>query len=118
MPVLALPRELGRPGPVAAQPDLRVTRAVDRARLDETEHRRAVRALDAEHLAAGVGVRVEVDQPDRPARSAIAAMHGSVIEWSPPSVTGSAPASTTSPTSRSIAACVAAGSAGMTGASP
>ena len=39
-------------------------------------------------------------EPDRPRRAATAAMSGSVIEWSPPSVTGSAPASTTSPTSR------------------
>ena len=45
-------------------------------------------------------------------------MHGSVIEWSPPSVTGITPASTTSPTTRSIAARVASGFAGTTGASP
>ena len=45
-------------------------------------------------------------------------MFGSVIEWSPPSTIGIAPASSTSPTVRSIAACDAAGSAGTTGASP
>ena len=32
--------------------------------LDEPVHRRAVRVLDAEDLGAGVGVRVEVDEPD------------------------------------------------------
>ena len=65
--VAALPFELGRPRPVAAQPDLRVPRAGDAPRFDEPEHRRAVRALDAEDLRPGVGVRVEVDQPDGPA---------------------------------------------------
>jgi len=68
-PALALPLELGRPGPVPAQADLRVPRACHRAGLDEAEHRRPVRALDAEHLAARVGVRVEVDQADRTAAS-------------------------------------------------
>jgi hypothetical protein len=66
-PAFALPPEFGRPGPVAAEADLRVARAGDRTGLDEPEHRRPVRALDAEHLAARVGVRVEVDQPERPA---------------------------------------------------
>ena len=37
------------------------------AGLHEPVHRRAVRALDAEHLRAGVGVRVEVQQADGPA---------------------------------------------------
>ena len=32
--------------------------------LDESVHRRPVRALDREDLAAGVGVRVEVDEAD------------------------------------------------------
>ena len=67
--VLALPVELGRPGPVAAQPDLRVAPAGTLPRLDEPVHRRAVRDGDAEHLGPGVGVGVEVDQA-RPARAA------------------------------------------------
>jgi hypothetical protein len=45
-------------------------------------------------------------------------MSGSAIEWSPPRTIGIALAATTSPTVRSIAACVRAGSAGSTGASP
>ena len=53
-----------------------------------------------------------------PRREAIARMSGSAIEWSPPRMIGSAPASTTWPTSASIAACVRTGSAGSTGASP
>ena len=43
---------------------------------------------------------------------------GSVIEWSPPSSTGVAPAASTSPTTVSIAACERRGSPGSTAASP
>jgi hypothetical protein len=53
-----------------------------------------------------------------PRLEAAAVTFGSVIEWSPPSTTGSTSASTTSPTVRSIASCERVGSAGMTGASP
>jgi hypothetical protein len=52
-------------------------------------------------------------------RAAHARCHGSAIEWSPPSVIGITPASTTSPTSlldRRVR--FATGSAGTTGASP
>jgi hypothetical protein len=45
-------------------------------------------------------------------------MVASAIEWSPPSTSGTAPASTTSPTVCSIAWCERTGSAGTTGASP
>ncbi len=45
-------------------------------------------------------------------------MSGSAMPWSPPSTIGIAPAASTWPTVRSIAAWVAAGSAGRTGASP
>ena len=41
-----------------------------------------------------------------------------MIEWSPPSTAGSAPAASTWPTVASIAACEVAGSAGTIGASP
>ena len=64
-PALALPGELRLVGPVAAQPDLDVARGVNVPLLDQPVHRRAVRDLDAPHLRAGVGVRVEVDEPDR-----------------------------------------------------
>ena len=53
------------PGPVAAQADLHVAAPVDVAVADEPVHRRPVRDLDAEHLLAGVRVRVEVDEGDR-----------------------------------------------------
>ena len=64
-PALLLPGELLRAGPVAAQADLDVSVRVDDACLDEPVHGRPVRDLDAEDLRAGVGVRVEVDEPDR-----------------------------------------------------
>jgi hypothetical protein len=67
-PAAPLPRELGLARPVAAQPDLDVPVSVDVAALDEPVHRRAVRALDAEDLRAGVGVRVEMGEPDRAVR--------------------------------------------------
>ena len=66
IPCSRLPGELRLAGPVAAQADLHVARRVDVPGLDEPEHRRPVRELDAEDLAAGVGVRVEVDEADRP----------------------------------------------------
>ena len=94
MKKLVIPRSAcqanpSRPGPVAAQADLDVAGRVDVPLLDEAEHRRAVRALDAEHLAAGVGVRVEVDEPERAAAlRATRGASGSVIEWSPPSTIG------------------------------
>ena len=53
--------------------------------------------------------------PTGPRRRAIARMSGSAIEWSPPRITGSAPASTTSPTIASIASCVRTGLPGSTG---
>ena len=56
--------------------------------------------------------------PTGPCTAAHARTHGSVIEWSPPSTTGSAPAASTWPTVASIAACDVTGSAGITGASP
>ena len=112
-----LPRELLLGRPVAAQPDLRVARGVDVAGFDEAEHRRAVGALDAEHLGARVRVRVEVED-QRGRRAATARTFGSVIEWSPPSTTGSAPASTTSPTSARSPRAFAPGRPGTTGASP
>ena len=105
--------------PVAAQADLDVAGRVDVALLDQAVHRRAVRELDAEHLACRCrcgcrsgGARAARGGARR-ARSA-----GSVIEWSPPSTIGTAPAATTCPTVSSIAACDASGSAGITGASP
>ena len=63
--LLALPGELALTGPVAAQSDLHVAGGVHGALLDEPVHRRPVRARHAEDLGARVGVRVEVDQPDR-----------------------------------------------------
>ncbi len=67
MPRSCCQRELGLARPVAAQADLDVARRVDPALLDEPVHDRAVRQRRAEHRLAGVGVRVEVDQADRPA---------------------------------------------------
>ena len=63
--LLALPAELDLARPVAAEPDLRVATWIDVAVANEAVHRRPVRDLDAEHLRAGVRVRVEVDEPDR-----------------------------------------------------
>ena len=65
-PVLGLPGELVLARPVAAQADLDVARAVDVPVAHEPVHRRPVRDLDAEDLLAGVRVRVEVDERDRP----------------------------------------------------
>ncbi len=50
--------------------------------------------------------------PTGPCTAATAFTPASVIEWSPPSTSGIAPARTTSPTSASIAACVRAGGVG------
>ena len=115
---LALPGELGLPRPVAAQADLDVARRVDVALLDEPVHDRAVRELGAEHLSPVSVCVSKWISPTGPRRRAIARMSGSAIEWSPPRITGSAPASTTWPTSASIASCVRTGSAGSTAASP
>ena len=116
--VLGLPRELGLARPVAAQADLDVTARVDVALLDEPVERGAVRDLDTEDLGSGVGMGVEVDEPDGAVHRRDRAMSGSEMEWSPPSTTGIGPAASTCPTSASIAACVLTGSAGITGASP
>src|SRR6185503_10306546 len=59
------PGELPLAGPVAAQADLHVALRRNLAGFDQPEHRRPVRELDAEDLAAGVRVRVEVDEADR-----------------------------------------------------
>jgi hypothetical protein len=56
--------------------------------------------------------------PTGPWAPAHARAQGFVIEWSPPSVNGSAPAASTSPTSASIASCVRGASVGTTAASP
>ena len=55
--------------PVAAQPDLDEVAPRDRAGLDQAAHRRAVAGEDAPVVVGGVGVGVEVDDPDaaRPA---------------------------------------------------
>ena len=50
--------------PVAAQPDLHEVLALDRAGLDEAAHRRPVAGQDAEGVGGGVGVGVEMDDPD------------------------------------------------------
>ena len=63
--VALLPRELLGARPVAAQAHLGVAAGIDVARLDEPEHRRAVRELDAVHVTARVGVGVEVEQAQR-----------------------------------------------------
>ena len=113
-PALALPLELGRPRPVAAQADLRVARAGDRAppRRGGTSASRASARRRTPRGPCRCACRSGSARSARAAR-ATADAHGSVIEWSPPSVTGITPASTTSPTSVSIAACERAGSAGM-----
>ena len=50
--------------PVAAQPDLDEVLALDRARLDEPAHRRAVAGEHAPVVGGGVGMGVEVDDAD------------------------------------------------------
>ena len=50
-PAPLLPAELRLARPVAAQPDLYVTRRVDEPLLDQPEHRRPVRELAPVHLA-------------------------------------------------------------------
>ena len=56
--------------------------------------------------------------PTGPCAAAQARTQGPLTEWSPPSVNGSAPAATTSPTSASMASWVRRGSVGITAASP
>ena len=63
-PLLALPGELLLARPVAAQADLDVAGGLERTLLDEPPHPRPVRALDAEYGLGGVGVGVEVHEPD------------------------------------------------------
>ena len=55
------------PGQYPAQTDLGIPPAGDATRFDEAVHRRPVRVLDTEDLAARVRMRVEVDQAHRPA---------------------------------------------------
>ena len=118
-PLLGLPGELLLPGPVAAQPDLGVALRIDVALLDQPVHRRPVGDLDAEDLGAGVGVGVEVDQADRarawPRRRECPARRSRGRRRAR---SGSRRPSSTSPTVRSIASWLRAGSAGSTGASP
>ena len=61
-----LPGQLRLVRPPAAQADLDVAARVDVALLDEVVHRRAVREPAPEDLRGGVGVGIEVDEPDRP----------------------------------------------------
>ena len=57
-------------------------------------------------------------RPTGPCAAAHARTFGSVIEWSPPRITGMAPAASAWATVASMAACERTGSAGATGASP
>ena len=50
--------------PVAAQTYLHEVLALDRTRLDEPPHRRAVAGQDAPVVGGGIGVRVKMDDPD------------------------------------------------------
>src|SRR6476469_3627395 len=50
--------------PIAAQSDLHEVLALDRAGLDEAAHRRPVAGQDAEGVGGGIGVGVEMDDPD------------------------------------------------------
>ena len=68
MPRSACQANSSLPGPVAAQPDLRVAPRVDVPVLDEAAHYGPVRELDAEDLGAGVGVGIEVHQAHGPVR--------------------------------------------------
>ena len=117
-PALGLPGEDVRLGPVAAQADLDVAGRVDVALLHEAEHRRPVRALDAEDLGAGVGVRVEVQEAQRPAAARDRAQRrlGDRVVAAEDDRDRARVGDL--PDVSSIAACVASGSAGITGASP
>ena len=87
-------------GPVATEADLHVAPGSTMAVRDEPVHRRAVRDLDAEDLRrpCPYGCRSGRARRRR-AGPRHARMSGSAIEWSPPSTTGTAPASTTCRTS-------------------
>ena len=117
-PALGLPRELLFAGPVAAQADLHValgSRAPPRRAGTSASRARPRRRRPPGRCRCGC--RSGRGRPGRAARRT-ARMSGSAIEWSPPSTIGMAPAATTSPTVRTIASCEAAGSAGITAASP
>ena len=62
--LLLHPREHVDRRPVAAQAHLDEVAAADRARLDQPSHRRPVARQHAPVVGRGVGVRVEVDDPD------------------------------------------------------
>ena len=64
--LFAHPLERRLVGPIAAQTDLHEVLAGDPALLDQTAHRLTVRVQVAPLIGAGVGVRVEMDHPDRP----------------------------------------------------
>ena len=92
IPRSRLPGELLVAGPVAAQADLHVARRVDVA--GSTSRYMDCRArAHAEHLArrCPCGCR-SGSRPTGPCFSAQARMSGSAIEWSPPRMTGIAPA--------------------------
>ena len=99
-PHLGLPGEDVRVRPASAQADLHVAGGIDVAVGDQRAHHRPVVVGVAVDVDAGVGVGVEVDHPHRAVRLGAGASAGRVIEWSPPSMTGIAPAQTISPTTR------------------
>ena len=113
MPVLGLPGELGLAGPVAPQADLHVAprestcpASTSRRMTEPCESRAPKTSLPR------VRVGVEVHEAHRSVhRPAHARTFGSVIEWSPPRITGMAPAASAWATVASMAACERTGSA-------
>ena len=94
------------PGQYPTRPIWTLPAPLDVAVANEAVHRRAVRGeLDVEDTPCPCRVCVSKwTRPTRPCRCRTARTSGSVIEWSPPRITGTAPAATTWPTIRSICA--------------
>ena len=68
---------------------------VEQALLHRAAERRAVVIPAAEVIVAGIAMRVDVHHADRSRFAATARRIGSVIAWSPPTLTGTTPAATT-----------------------
>ena len=96
-PLARHPGERLRVRPVPAESDLHEPVATNGSRLQQPPHRLAVPQQRAELRVAGVGVCVEVDDADtpHPYGRATAVASAIVIEWSPPKISGIAPAPAT-----------------------
>ena len=113
-----LPAELSLAGPVATQADLHVPLRVDVAVADKPKHRRPVRQLDVEHLCGGIRMRVEMDQSNGTESRCDCLYVGFGDRVVAAEDDRDRAGGDDLADSCSIAACVRAGSAGSTGASP